>query len=172
MTQASEQPAALQATKVPMTVYTLVAYRPNGVDTCRGCVMGQSDSDFAMGTFKSADEAAQFWAQKRWDDLGRGREACHWEVTVLINGVSRDDLWQIDDNLYDELEPLFDDLHQRNEQAFKALQDKDAEEKRVQAQKEEQARRAQQARAAQEKRTRDLAELARLQELYGRNSKA
>lgn len=157
---------------MPVCVYTLVAYRANGVDTCRNCVMGQSDSDFAMGTFKSRDEAAQFWAAKRWESKHSAREYCSWEVTVLINGVSRDDLWQIDDDLYDTLDPVFEDLSRRCDLALQALADKDAEQKRLQAAAQEQARQEAEARAAQARHARDLAELARLQALYGSSTKA
>jgi hypothetical protein len=72
-------------TKAPHT-YTLVCYRPNGLDTCRNCVMGRSDSDFMLRVFDQPDDAAEYWAQKLWEDKNSGREYCSWEVTLLIDG--------------------------------------------------------------------------------------
>lgn len=72
----------------PTYVYTLVAYRANGVDTCRNCVMGQSDSDFELSVSLDAESLAASWAHHRLN-APRGREYCGYEYTLLING--RDD---------------------------------------------------------------------------------
>lgn len=75
-----------------MTTYTIVAYRPNGVDTCRNCVMGTSDSAFEIEHSTSPEEAAKQWARFFMDDRKhrQDREVSSWEVTLLIDGKSYD----------------------------------------------------------------------------------
>lgn len=69
----------------PAFVYTLVAYRANGVDTCRNCVMGQSNSDFELNVFTDAEALAKHWAKHQFN-APHGREYGSFEYTLLLNG--------------------------------------------------------------------------------------
>lgn len=84
----------------PSFHYTLLAYRPNGVDTCRNCVMGRSDSDFEVFSAKSAEQLADQWAKHRMSRPS-GYEYCSTEYTLLVDGLSDDhDDWD-DVDAYD-----------------------------------------------------------------------
>ena len=39
--------------------YILIVYRPDGTDTCRGCVMSTTSSDFDIFAFETLDEVKQ-----------------------------------------------------------------------------------------------------------------
>lgn len=83
----------LQTTPARAPVYTLIVYRPNAVDTCRGCVMGQSDSDFSLQTFYDEAALVQAWAQILCESAGRDREYASDEVTLLVDGLDYDAWW-------------------------------------------------------------------------------
>jgi hypothetical protein len=74
----------------PNFTYTLVGYREDGIDTCRGCEMGRSSSDFFLSVHATADEAATEWARRLFAEEGRGREYCAFEYTLLLDGRDRD----------------------------------------------------------------------------------
>ena len=40
-------------------IFTLIAYRPNGIDTCRGCLVGKSDSDMEINFFADIESIAR-----------------------------------------------------------------------------------------------------------------
>ena len=67
-------------------VLTLLTYRANGDDYCRGCLMGSSDANF--GAITTLDKAL---LARRWAELLReapsGREYASTEFGLLINGV-------------------------------------------------------------------------------------
>lgn len=73
----------------PAFTYTLLAYRPNAVDTCRNCVMGRSESEFEFQVFASAEELATWWARHE-TRVPHGREYAPFEYTVLLNGRDED----------------------------------------------------------------------------------
>lgn len=149
------------ATK-PNFIYTFVAYRENGVDTCRGCVMGRSDSDFELKTFTDPEMLAAYWAQHKFS-APTDREFCSYDYTLLLNGVEphHDIEW---DEQYQDKESnesffvlernrvmervefhfslLQDDQRQRDVQAAAALAAKQKEEaaKMVAAQEEKELR--------------------------------
>lgn len=76
-------------------VYTLLAYRPNGVDTCRGCVMGTSDSDFKVQVFTDTQALTEAWAQLLLESSQAAREVCSVEFTLLIDGLDYDGWWTL-----------------------------------------------------------------------------
>lgn len=76
-----------------MTTYTVVAYRPDSVDTCRGCVLDRSDSAFELKVCHSVEEAAQFFANKCWENETREREFAPWDLTVLVDGLDSEGWW-------------------------------------------------------------------------------
>ena len=108
-----------------MTTYTVLAYRENGVDTCRNCVMDQSDSAFEFKVFDTSDEAAQFWAEKVYDSLTSARHFCSWDLTLLVNG--KED--------YDE-DIEYVDIKERAKPYIAALQEKERKRKEDIATKE------------------------------------
>ena len=65
---------------------TLITYREDGVDTCRGCVMDRSSSDFSLNVFTDIESLVQHWAKHRWN-LPQGREYCSTEYTLIIDGA-------------------------------------------------------------------------------------
>lgn len=73
----------------PNYTYTLVGYREDGVDTCRGQVMDRSGSDFFLSVFPTAEEVAAEWARRLFAEEDSGREYCSFEYTLLLDG--RDD---------------------------------------------------------------------------------
>lgn len=66
-------------------IYTVLAYRPNGADYCKGCLMGTSDSDFEFHTGDNLDQAARFAAEIEFG-APEGYEFCGYEFTYLVNG--------------------------------------------------------------------------------------
>lgn len=68
--------------------FTIVCYRSDGDDYCRGCLMSSSSSAFDLHVVETADEAGLRIAQKHFDDRDpkRDRAVQGWEVTLLING--------------------------------------------------------------------------------------
>ena len=46
-----------------ISVFTLLAYRPDGVDGCRGLVWGTSPSDLTVEVAYSEDDISKAWAQ-------------------------------------------------------------------------------------------------------------
>lgn len=64
---------------------TILAYRPDGQDTCRGCLMGSSSSDFQILTTYDHREFIEFWLDKlknQWEMKG-DRAYCNWEIHVI-----------------------------------------------------------------------------------------
>ncbi len=146
--------------------YSVAAYRPDGVDSCRGCVMARSDSAFDLRSFTNVEDAARFWASKEFESKHSDREYASWELTVLVDGGSLDDWWRLSDDAGADREPLFDAFHDRCAALFKELTAEHAEMQRLkqQAQLQQQQQAARQAEAARE--AAERAELARLQAKY------
>jgi hypothetical protein len=83
----------------PNYTYTLVGYREDGVDTCRGCVMDRSGSDFFLSVFFTAEEVAAEWARRLFAEESMGREYCSFEYTLLLDGRDDNndpDSWQVE----------------------------------------------------------------------------
>lgn len=84
---------------VPNYTYTLIGYREDGIDTCRGCEMGRSSSDFFLKVCFTAEEVAAEWARRLFEEEDKGREYCSFEYTLLLDGRDADhdpDGWQVD----------------------------------------------------------------------------
>ena len=149
-----------------MTTYTIVAYRPDGVDTCRNCVMGRSSSDFELRVFRSAEEAADFWAAKDFESAYRAREYCSWELTLLVDGLDYETWDQVHGNDTCE-EPPHTQVEARSKALLGQRQAAKAEAEhraRAQAEVEAAAQRAAQAAAREQE---ERAELRRLLKEYG-----
>ncbi len=148
-----------------MTTYTVVAYREDGVDTCRGCVMDRSSSAFDLRTFQSADEAAAWQADKLMTSPS-GREYCSWEFTWLVDGLDADSWWQVHGESELE-EPDFYGFQKLVDEKLRALKAAQAERERLAKEEADRQAALEQARKQQEKEARERAELKRLQEKYG-----
>lgn len=85
-----------------MTVYSVIAYRENGYDSCRGCVMERWDSDFQTCITIDFDEAATFIAQIRDKSLINPDRAGSYDFQVLIDGRDRDQCLGYTDAEYDD----------------------------------------------------------------------
>lgn len=69
-------------------IITIIAYRPDGTDTCRGCEMGRSSSDFDLVSSDDIEELTNFlFLIKKSDyDDREFREIQTYEVTFLVGG--------------------------------------------------------------------------------------
>lgn len=157
----------------PDFIYTLVAYRENGVDTCRGCVMGRSDSAFELTVFTDADKLARHWA-RHMADAPHGLEYCSYEYTLLLNGHDRDNDPDWDDEAY--LDPATgqswyelerERVQQLVEAETSAIQQAQRLEQQRLAAEAEAKRQVQARREAEATEARERAELARLQAKFG-----
>ena len=81
-------------------VYTLIAYRENGTDSCRGCIIAQSDSAHKTIITENIDKIALEFANLNFQDKYSEREVCGWEVTILMNGMCI--MGYVDDDLYED----------------------------------------------------------------------
>jgi len=81
-----------------MTTYTIIGYKPNGVDSVMGCVQDRVDSDFLHETFiDRRDDAAQLYSEMQTAEPYSTYMAHEWEeIIVLFNGLDQDDYgWDI-----------------------------------------------------------------------------
>lgn len=148
-----------------MTTYTVVAYRPDGVDTCRGCVMDRSSSDFELRCFQDLTEAARWQADKLMDSPS-GREYCSWEFTLLVDGMDDNGWWEVYGDS-DREEPPFDQYRRLVDEAWAARKKAKEEQARLAQEAAEREAALKRERDAQAKEARERAELARLQARYG-----
>lgn len=70
-------------------MYTLIAYRPSASDSCMGCHMGSSDSEFEITYHNTVEEVATQSLKYRKSDFDDqdNREVADYELTILLNGV-------------------------------------------------------------------------------------
>lgn len=119
-------------------IYSLICYRPDGVDTCRGCVMDRSSSDFEAIVSDNINDIIALWLKKREDEDAHKSERAYgdWETTLLLNGhcswtnnfESRVEMDEATSEKFAEIEAL---LHQKNQERIlgKEVARKAAEEK-------------------------------------------
>lgn len=143
-------------------LYTLIAYRPNGSDSCRGCLMGQSDSDHKIIITENMDKVSAEWAKFKFEDKYADREFCHWDVTLLRNGMCISGYVDVDESPCGE-DDDYDVRKSIEAKADEYLKDmvRDHEEE-VQRKKEEAIRLAE-----QKKLDRELEEFNRLKAKFG-----
>ncbi|NTF17774.1 hypothetical protein G6L37_05125 [Agrobacterium rubi] len=144
-----------------MTNYTIIAYRPDAVDTCKGCVMGRTGSDFETGFFKEILEAATFavgFENRPGED---SLSYASWETMLLVDGLGENEWWEDKDWREVEQDP-FDEFRSLRSEALRADAERRAQEKKRQEAAEADKRRRQAAAAA---RVREEAERVQLREL-------
>lgn len=144
-------------------IYTLIAYRPNGIDSCRGCIMGRSDSDFNVFYYSAEDR------QKLVGDYAQylvfdhesieEREICNWELTVLIDGMAQESFYLVDEETqiayYQEVEFIILNAQQLAKTKIDAAIEQAAKQKLIDAATE-----------AERKRNAELRTLKELQKKY------
>ena len=80
-----------------ISVFTLLAYRPDGVDGCRGLVWGTSPSDLTVEVAYSEDDISKAWAQLMANEP-IGQEFSSTEYTLLLDGRRRADEKRLDNS--------------------------------------------------------------------------
>ena len=111
---------------------TIIHYRPNGSDSCMGCHMGSSDSDFSIYTAESEDDAAASIANRLEEDSKSDREYCCWESHILLNGLTEDEEeydYKIHRSIFKKAEEMFNDKVKRDEEIARQLKAKEKEDK-------------------------------------------
>jgi|SaaInlStandDraft_4_1057021.scaffolds.fasta_scaffold49648_2 hypothetical protein len=127
---------------------TLIAYKPNSTDHCKGCLMESYDSDFEIHHPETLEEAADIQARLETMELGYNEEG--YEITLLFHdeGLENSDKYD-----------LHEDLRGLTESRVKKI-----ETERVEAAKKAQKRAAQ--KKAERKVASEKAQLAQLQAKY------
>lgn len=124
--------------------FLLTAYRSDGADYCRGCIMGSSSSDYETITSRDENEIADKWAALLHFNETKGREYASYEFTLYLNGRQ---LWEGDDE-YELVRSL------ANEKLSQLLAE---DKRRKEAEERKKAEDAQRAReAADQKKLREL----------------
>lgn len=136
---------------------TIVAYRPDHTDYCRGCRMGSTESDMECQTFDTTREATEFLAKYMAKNKIRDiYEYAEYDFTFVVNGLDEMD-WEPDSVEQNIQRRIFvAAIRQSDEIATKYEEDKaakEAEDKRI---KEEKTREL------------ELKQLAILQEKHGK----
>ena len=69
-------------------MYNLIAYRPNGSDSCRGCHMGSSDSELIIKSCECVGEVIEeiFQCKKLEYAVRNDRSYCSFEYTIFMDG--------------------------------------------------------------------------------------
>jgi hypothetical protein len=65
--------------------YTIIGYRPDGSNSCRGCVMDRWGSEFNMEHTTDRDTAIQHIAELAYANIDT--ETDEWEINLLFDGV-------------------------------------------------------------------------------------
>ena len=124
--------------------YTIIGYKDNGVDTCRGCVMSRWDSALNILTARGPHEASKHIAEFLYRNLTKDRYSDgEWEITVMFNGIPHDEIGERDTimshnpyyRIYRRAEKLATNRHERE------VADKAAKEAAERVAKEEAERR-------------------------------
>lgn len=94
-----------------MTTYTLAAYKPNSIDTCRGCTMAEYDSDEKFARGLSRAEAIQVVAELLAAEQKQGE--ARWQVRLFSEAPIDYDVPDtfgeegvLPDDMYPEVEAL------------------------------------------------------------------
>lgn len=66
--------------------YTLIAYRPDGVDSVMGCIQGRSSSEYDIISKDDIDSFLEQWAELVFRDMTRGYEDEPYEYNLFYQG--------------------------------------------------------------------------------------
>jgi hypothetical protein len=133
------------------TIFTLIAYKRDGVDTCRGGVMDSWGADFILETYLNKESIAKRWGQIQWKNIHEhDRREPDYDFDILINGApveyaynytygsddGFDDIIESHEALFEEIKVLRDNEIARlkkiaDEKASKLEQEKVEKERKV-----------------------------------------
>lgn len=68
-------------------VYTLIGYKSDRSDYCRGCLMDQCGSDFELNIFRDQPKLIEHWSRRIAEDEANKKFHSDWNFTLLINGI-------------------------------------------------------------------------------------
>lgn len=160
------------------TIYTLIGYRDDWVDTCRGCVMQRFGSMSHFGQYDNIDKVIEFYAQHmvNYDDKERLQNGGSMDFILMVNQLVA---WSSGGSvLYDDGSLLFDNDEEWEE--FEDLgssvsinlaelsKDRIAELKADRDSKNKALEQLERKKKAEAKRREELAELKRLSEKYSK----
>lgn len=95
-------------------ILNIMAYRANGEDSRMGCCVGSSDSNISFFNTQNIEEAAEFIAKIKFDDIFTDPEYCSHKFIVIADGrvISNDidNEWYIDDEV-DKYRTITNDLN-------------------------------------------------------------
>jgi len=117
-----------------MTNYTIIAYRPDYVDTCRGCVMGRTGSEMETGFFTTLLDAAVYAVGIENREGESDPAYAAWEITLLVDGLGESEWWHDRDWAETEHDP-FEEFRSLREAALKA----EAERRKLEQKRREEA---------------------------------
>lgn len=93
---------------------TLIAYRPNGIDTCRGCLMGTSDSDLNISEHRTIESIANQIQDFSEIDEKSDREYCSYDITILLDGREQWSYLETDTEEYSDFRSeVFESIHEQ-----------------------------------------------------------
>lgn len=142
---------------------TLITYREDGVDTCRG---GHGPLQFRLlieCIYRHRVVLVQHWAKHRWN-LPEGREFCETEYTLLIDGADPYTPHELEfehEELRSQISKRLDEVLDDMNRVHKAHQAEPEQQRQAKAALEAQAA------ARTRKEEQERLELVRLQKLYG-----
>lgn len=142
---------------------TIIQYRANGSDYCRGCFMGSSESDHEIHVAENIYDAANYIAQKLYKDHHSDREYCGWESTILIDGIPTNEYYGDD---YAKIEKINNVIFSKANELFsQRLADDEAEAKKK-ADEEKERKKQDKIKKEEEKVIREKKKLAELKQKY------
>lgn len=76
-------------------IYTIIAYKENNDDTCRGCVRARYGSDLQFKSFEEAQKAADYYAEMSL--IVRDEYENSYTLYILYDGKEYPDEYEIQD---------------------------------------------------------------------------
>lgn len=77
-------------------IITILAYKSDSDDYCRGCVMARYSSDFKWKSSMDRGEIEEFLAGLMFDNKHLDTNESGYEITFLFNGEECNDEWDSD----------------------------------------------------------------------------
>lgn len=148
-----------------MTNYTIIAYRPDYVDTCRGCVMGRTGSELETGFFDNLLDAATFAVGFENREEESDPSYASWETTLLVDGLGETEWWA-DKDWQEVANDPFEEFGSLRDEAARAVAEKRRLEKERQAAVAAEQLRRRAAAAAVAKEEAERVQLRALKEKY------
>jgi len=110
-----------------MTVYTVIGYKPNGVDSVMGCIQDRVDSDFLFEVFREAETAAEFVASLELAEPYSKYMRHEWEeIIILLDGLPENEFGWNEDWMIrsDEAEDIIRNFNNLKDAAIQSIRDR------------------------------------------------